>query len=172
MFVENKSTQAGRCLIMFRDKFYLSFISLLDCNMTNFIKLLGHSPPPHLPPVLFHWPVIFILPQIYKIAACPLPSYFPLWFPEGRVLSLPPLNQTRYRSLKPNRTHTSPLWPCGQASRLLRWGFTGSGVRWVSALCRLCVCGTQSQHMAPVISLPCFPQSLHWLRSQYNVGED
>lgn len=125
-----------------------------------------------LPPVLFHWPVIFILPQIYKIAACPLPSYFPLWFPEGRVLSLPPLNQTRYRSLKPNRTHTSPLWPCSQASRLLRWGFTGSGVRWVSALCRLCVCGTQSQHMAPVISLPRFPQSLHWLRSQYNVGED
>lgn len=36
MFVKNKSTKAGRRLITFPEKFYLSFISLLDALMTNF----------------------------------------------------------------------------------------------------------------------------------------
>lgn len=72
MFVKNKSTKAGGRLITFLEKFYLSFISLLDSFMTNFSSCYSLFPPSVLFPSHFFFSqshFSFPLLQIYKMAA-------------------------------------------------------------------------------------------------------
>lgn len=106
----------------------------------------------------------FLLLQNYKMWATP-----PLRFLWLFVFSSQPLKSRVFAFSSPKPKLDISLWnsigwtpltsdpatrPLSRSGR----GFRRPEVGWVSVLCRLCVCGTQLQHMAPVIALPHFPK--------------